>query len=105
MNSYINMAIPFGAYVSSSLQIAKTTLRYPFQEKPTNQHQPAWKPFLYKGKQQISFIFREEVNCAQYDSKEKQDVWDVSGSVHCKVKKKIFSFFIFFLFFIFNLSK
>ena len=46
---------------------------------------PAWKPQLFRGsRQQVDFVIREEVSCAQYDNLETPDASAVSGNILCK---------------------
>lgn len=47
---------------------------------------PAWKPYLFKGKQRIMFTVHETVNAAMYDRDEIQDTLSVSGLVNCRAE-------------------
>ncbi|PRP74777.1 hypothetical protein PROFUN_06638 [Planoprotostelium fungivorum] len=55
----------------------------PFTPEP-GEKRPAWKPFLYQGKQKIDFLIRDYVHCAQYDSQTQPDEIIVSGAIVCK---------------------
>ncbi|KAF6140944.1 hypothetical protein GIB67_030155, partial [Kingdonia uniflora] len=50
--------------------------------------QPAWKPYLYKGKQRqrILFTIHETVYAAMYDRDEIPDVISISGQVNCRAE-------------------
>ncbi|KAF6145222.1 hypothetical protein GIB67_041417 [Kingdonia uniflora] len=48
--------------------------------------QPAWKPYLYKGKQRILFTVHETVYAAMYDRDEIPDVISISGQVNCRAE-------------------
>lgn len=53
---------------------------------PADRKQPAWKPFLYKGKQRILFTIQETVNAAMYDRDEIPDSLSISGLVNCRAE-------------------
>lgn len=53
---------------------------------PADRKQPAWKPYLYKGKQRIIFTIHEAVNAAMYDRDEIPDVISISGQVNCRAE-------------------
>ncbi|XP_058084137.1 AP-5 complex subunit mu isoform X2 [Magnolia sinica] len=48
--------------------------------------QPAWKPYLYRGKQRILFAIHETVYAAMYDRDEIPDVISISGQVNCRAE-------------------
>jgi AP-5 complex subunit mu-1 len=51
---------------------------------PTDQKQPAWKPYLYRGKQRMLFTTHEIVHAALYDRDEIPDIISVSGQINCR---------------------
>lgn len=53
---------------------------------PADRKQPAWKPYIYKGKQRIIFTIHEAVNAAMYDRDEIPDVISISGQVNCRAE-------------------
>ncbi|KAL6623313.1 hypothetical protein ACP70R_033192 [Stipagrostis hirtigluma subsp. patula] len=53
---------------------------------PTDQKQPAWKPYLYKGRQRILFTSLETINAALYDRDDVPDFLSVSGQVTCRAE-------------------
>ena len=48
--------------------------------------QPAWKPYLYKGKQRILFTFHETIYASMYDRDDIPDVISISGQVNCRAE-------------------
>lgn len=50
------------------------------------QKQPAWKMGLHRGRAVVSVALSEVVRSMQYGSRSRQDLWDVYGSVTCKVR-------------------
>lgn len=48
--------------------------------------QPAWKPYLYKGKQRMLFTIHETVHAAMYDRDEIPDSISISGQVNCRAE-------------------
>ncbi|GMP76899.1 hypothetical protein CsSME_00033373 [Camellia sinensis var. sinensis] len=53
---------------------------------PAERKQPAWKPYLYKGKQRIIFTIHEAVHAAMYDRDEIPDTISISGQVNCRAE-------------------
>lgn len=53
---------------------------------PADQKQPAWKPYLYKGKQRILLTIHETVHAALYDRDEIPDSISVSGQINCRAE-------------------
>ncbi|KAK7264554.1 hypothetical protein RJT34_32163 [Clitoria ternatea] len=51
---------------------------------PADQKQPAWKPYLFKGKQRMLFTVHETVHAALYDRDEIPDTISVSGQINCR---------------------
>lgn len=51
-----------------------------------SQKRPAWKPYLYKGKQQIEFTIQEAIDCVMYDNPAKPDTYNVYGRIMCKAE-------------------
>lgn len=50
-----------------------------------NQKQPAWKTGLHRGRAVVNVALTETVRSMQYGSRSRQDLWDVYGTVTCKV--------------------
>lgn len=53
---------------------------------PPDLKQPAWKPYLYKGKQRILFTVHETIHAAMYDRDEIPDNISVSGQINCRAE-------------------
>lgn len=53
---------------------------------PQELKQPAWKPYLYKGKQRLLFTIHETVNAAMYDRDEIPDSVSVAGQINCRAE-------------------
>lgn len=50
-----------------------------------NQKQPAWKTGLHRGRAVVNVALTETVRSMQYGNRSRQDLWDVFGTVTCKV--------------------
>lgn len=50
-----------------------------------NQKQPAWKTGLHRGRAVVNVALKETVRSMQYGNRSRQDLWDVYGTVTCKV--------------------
>lgn len=53
---------------------------------PSDLKQPAWKPYLYKGRQRILFSIHETVHAAMYDRDEIPDSISISGQINCRAE-------------------
>lgn len=53
---------------------------------PADVKQPAWKPYLYKGKQRVMLTIHEIINAAMYDRDEIPDKISVSGQINCRAE-------------------
>ncbi|XP_057956756.1 AP-5 complex subunit mu isoform X4 [Malania oleifera] len=53
---------------------------------PPDLKQPAWKPYLYKGKQKMLFTIQETVHAAMYDRDEIPDTISISGQINCRAE-------------------
>ena len=54
-----------------------------------NQKQPAWKTGLYRGRAVVNVALKETVRSMQYGNPSTQDLWDVYGTVTCKVSAQL----------------
>lgn len=52
---------------------------------PAELRQPAWKPYLYRGKQRMVFAVHEVVSAALYDRDDVEDTISLAGEVLCRV--------------------
>ncbi|CAN1854149.1 AP-5 complex subunit mu [Linum perenne] len=53
---------------------------------PADLKQPAWKPYLYKGKQRILFTIHETIHAAMYDRDDISDTISVAGQINCRAE-------------------
>lgn len=53
---------------------------------PTDVKQPAWKPYLYRGKQRLLFTIHEMINASMYDRDEIPDSISISAQVNCRAE-------------------
>lgn len=51
-----------------------------------SQKQPAWKTGLHRGRAVVNVALAETVRSMQYGNRSRQDLWDVFGTVTCKVR-------------------
>lgn len=50
------------------------------------QKPPAWRSNTYKGKPQVNICIIEKVKSVQYDQRDVADMWQVYGTITCKVR-------------------
>ncbi|EYU43857.1 hypothetical protein ABFS82_07G024100 [Erythranthe guttata] len=89
LRSFISSAMPFGTPLDlsySNISAIKTTGFSSSDTPPTERKQPAWKPYLYRGKQRILFTVHDTVHAALYDRDEIPDVITISGQVNCRAE-------------------
>ncbi|CAI9779796.1 unnamed protein product [Fraxinus pennsylvanica] len=89
LRSFISSAMPFGTPLDlsySNISAIKTTGFSSADMPPADRKQPAWKPYLYKGKQRIMFTVHETVHAAMYDRDEIPDSISISGQVNCRAE-------------------
>ncbi|XP_035831572.1 AP-5 complex subunit mu isoform X2 [Helianthus annuus] len=70
----------------SNITAIRTNGFSPADVAPVDSKQPAWKPYLYKGKQRLLFTIHEIVNAAMYDRDEIPDSISVLGQVNCRAE-------------------
>lgn len=70
----------------SNLTAIRTNGFSPADVPPADCKQPAWKPYLYKGKQRLLFTVHETVNAAMYDRDEIPDSLSILGQVNCRAE-------------------
>ncbi|KAK1436028.1 hypothetical protein QVD17_01803 [Tagetes erecta] len=89
LRSFISTAMPFGTPMDlsySNITAIRTTGFSPADVSPVDSKQPAWKPYLYKGKQRLLFTIHEVINAAMYDRDEIPDTLSVLGQVNCRAE-------------------
>ncbi|KAJ6430961.1 hypothetical protein OIU84_018466 [Salix udensis] len=80
---FISSAMPFGTPLDlnySNIFAIKANGFSSSDLLPADFKQPAWKPYLFKGKQRILFTINETIHAALYDREEISDTISVSGS-------------------------
>ncbi|WOL18804.1 hypothetical protein Cni_G27601 [Canna indica] len=87
LRTFISNSMPFGTPVDlnfSNISAIKVNGFSSSDLPPTELKQPAWKPYLYKGKQRMLFMIHETINAAMYDRDEIPDYISISGQVNCR---------------------
>ncbi|KAJ7564566.1 hypothetical protein O6H91_02G023100 [Diphasiastrum complanatum] len=87
LRSFISSAMPFGTPLDlNPINITSIRLNgFTSQDiPPADQKQPAWKPYLYRGKQRILFALHEVITAALYDRDDVADVISLGGQVLCR---------------------
>eukprot|EP00053_Salpingoeca_punica_P006584 m.61891 g.61891 ORF g.61891 m.61891 type:complete len:461 (+) comp13755_c0_seq1:108-1490(+) len=86
MHSYLSVACPFGTPLLEQRDAVFRTVNGRPPTKLLTEKQPAWKPVLFKGKQQVTLTIVETVSAVQYDKPDIPDICRVSGTVFCKAE-------------------
>ncbi|KAF7145362.1 hypothetical protein RHSIM_Rhsim04G0212200 [Rhododendron simsii] len=89
LRNFISSSMPFGTPLDLNYSNISAIKLYGFASTdlpPADRKQPAWKPYIYKGKQRIIFTIHEAVNAAMYDRDEIPDVISISGQVNCRAE-------------------
>lgn len=89
LRSFVSSAMPFGTPLDISyhnINAIKTNGFSSADTPPADSKQPAWKPYLYRGRQRILFTIHETVHAAMYDRDEIPDSVSISGQVNCRAE-------------------
>lgn len=89
LRTFISSSMPFGTPLDLNYSNIFTIKVNGFSASdlpPADQKQPAWKPYLYKGKQKMLFTIHEIVHAALYDRDEIPDIISVSGQINCRAE-------------------
>uniref|UniRef100_A0A5B7B9A0 Putative AP-5 complex subunit mu isoform X2 n=1 Tax=Davidia involucrata TaxID=16924 RepID=A0A5B7B9A0_DAVIN len=89
LRTFVSSSMPFGTPLDlsySNISAIKTYGFAPSDLPPADRKQPAWKPYLYKGKQRMLFTIQETVHAAMYDRDEIPDSISISGQVNCRAE-------------------
>ncbi|XP_008793659.2 AP-5 complex subunit mu isoform X2 [Phoenix dactylifera] len=89
LRTFISSSMPFGTPLDlniSNISAIKTNGFSSSDLPPSDLKQPAWKPYLFKGKQRILFTIHEFINAAMYDRDEIPDAISVSGQLNCRAE-------------------
>ncbi|KAI4317703.1 hypothetical protein L6164_025553 [Bauhinia variegata] len=87
LRTFISSSMPFGTPLDLNYSNIFTIKANGFSASdlpPADLKQPAWKPYLYKGKQRILFTIHEILHAALYDRDEIPDSISVSGQINCR---------------------
>ncbi|XP_040995520.1 AP-5 complex subunit mu isoform X5 [Juglans microcarpa x Juglans regia] len=89
LRTFISSSMPFGTPLDlsySNIFIIKVNGFSSSDLPPPDLKQPAWKPYLYKGKQRMLFTVHETIHAAMYDRDEIPDNISVSGQINCRAE-------------------
>ncbi|KAL5984541.1 AP-5 complex subunit mu [Asimina triloba] len=89
LRTFISSSMPFGTPLDlnySNISAIKINGFSSLDFPPPDLKQPAWKPYLFKGKQRIQFMIHESIYAAMYDRDEIPDVISISGQVNCRAE-------------------
>ncbi|XAR57161.1 hypothetical protein NMG60_11025204 [Bertholletia excelsa] len=89
LRTFISSSMPFGTPLDLSYSNISAIKFHGFASTelpPADRKQPAWKPYLYKGKQRIIFTIHEAVHAAMYDRDDIPDSISISGQVNCRAE-------------------
>lgn len=89
LRTFISSSMPFGTPLDlshSNISAIKVNGFSSSDLPPTDLKQPAWKPYLYKGKQRMLFTIHETVHAAMYDREDIPDSISISGQVNCRAE-------------------
>lgn len=86
LNVYLNTAAPFG----KPMDVSPETVMSKVHNKPSllskTHKQPAWKPVLHRGKNQVYLAVTEYIRANQYNKEGTPDIYDLYGSISCKAE-------------------
>ncbi|XP_059632605.1 AP-5 complex subunit mu [Cornus florida] len=89
LRTFISSSMPFGTPLDlnySNISAIKVNGFTSSDLPPADRRQPAWKPYLYRGKQRVLFTIIETVHAAMYDRDEIPDSISISGQVNCRAE-------------------
>ncbi|XP_048440449.1 AP-5 complex subunit mu [Pyrus x bretschneideri] len=89
LRTFISSSMPFGTPLDLSFPNIVSIRVNGFSSSdlpPADLKQPAWKPYLYKGRQRILFSVHETVHAALYDRDEIPDSISISGQINCRAE-------------------
>ncbi|XP_024027531.1 AP-5 complex subunit mu [Morus notabilis] len=89
LRTFITSSMPFGTPLDLSHSNIFSMKMNGFSASdlpPSDLKQPAWKPYLYKGKQRVLFTIHEIVHASMYDRDEIPDSISISGQINCRAE-------------------
>lgn len=84
LHKFVCVAAPFGTPIDTNFTTIQALINNKDINIPQKGKQPAWKPVLHKGKQQLTLNVREEIRAAQHVKKEVQNECQHFGIISCK---------------------
>ncbi|KAI5349664.1 PREDICTED: AP-5 complex subunit [Prunus dulcis] len=87
LRTFISSSMPFGTPLDLSFPNIISIKVNGFSQSdlpPADLKQPAWKPYLYRGRQRMLFSVHETVHAAMYDRDEIPDSISISGQINCR---------------------
>lgn len=82
VNMLLSVALPLGSPVDTEISRLGAIVTSGFGSGPLAHRRPAWKPYFYRGQQQIRVLMREKICCSQYDRQDIVNVGSVSGVIN-----------------------
>ncbi|GMH29276.1 hypothetical protein Nepgr_031119 [Nepenthes gracilis] len=89
LHTFLSSSMPFGTPLDlsySNISAIKINGFSSLDMPPTDIKQPAWKPYLYRGKQRMLFTVYETIHAAMYDRDEIPDSISITGQVNCRAE-------------------
>ncbi|PON36540.1 Mu domain containing protein [Parasponia andersonii] len=89
LRNFITSSIPFGTPLDlsySNIFSMKVNGFSASDMPPSDLKLPAWKPYLYRGKQRVLLTIHEIVHAAMYDRDEIPDSISISGQINCRAE-------------------
>lgn len=89
LRTFITSAMPFGTPLDlnhSNIFTMKINGFSASDLPPSDLKQPAWKPYLHRGKQKVIFTIHEIIQAALYDRDEIPDSISISGQINCRAE-------------------
>ena len=84
LHCQLSRMVPFGRPVNTDFKVINTMMKQGFSAPEVlNNRRPAWKPYVHKGKQKVTLIFQEYIDCVQYDKPSVPNALRLSGKILC----------------------
>lgn len=88
LQSLLGSLLPFSVPIDTNITNVKSIRKVGFTQgsSQADLKRPAWKPYLFRGKQKIDISLREEVSASQYDNPSISDTWQANGIISVKAE-------------------
>ncbi|KAJ4778106.1 hypothetical protein LUZ62_062363 [Rhynchospora pubera] len=89
LRGFISGSMPYGTPVDlnqNNIAAIRTTGFGSADPPPADLRQPAWKPYLYRGRQRVLLMTQETINAALYDREDIPDSFSISGQINCRAE-------------------